>query len=550
MASILRVLAALFLLALPAGAASAAPAESTIEPQLGTLTIAPGSPEKLTILWLRITATPSVEHHFSLKLDFSDVASFATVEVYLNGTDSVGAGEAPVVPSGPCARTPTSFTCEWDETIYTSQTLSYIALLSAEPKATAVTGDSGEIVTSAQIDGGTPSTSRSTVRVGEAVDIAAGGAQEVSATAGSTASTTPVVRNTGNAPIDRSVMFVEASPELLGKSSYRNCRYGKGALVCTFDTALNAGSSYAVSSPIKLTPPADSIPGSQAQAVVSWMTATEWEDLADVLPAGYLTETGTDDPLDLEETAASQSTPQSDVQADNDTGVVTLTVTGSGAPDMAAIGTKVTGARSGVIIRVGTANAGPGTLRPDLYPNNRVTALVTLPGNVKAAQVDPRCAAAGTGKYLCDTSTTLEPGDQEYFGFVLNLKKSHGTAGQIEVGDVLPSITGVQAAAEANNVAEITVTGTGGSGGGSGLPVTGSDAIDTAVLGFGLVILGTLLTVRRSQEFVYQQAGGESGRGRRRREPRHDIPGKHRVGDSRGGRRRAGHQRAPGGRQH
>ena len=320
----------------------------------------------------------------------------------------------------------------------------------------------------------------------------------------------------------------------MGESSYKNCQYGTGAFVCTFDTTINAGSSYALSSPIKFTAPADSVPGSQSQAVVSWMTATEWEDLADVLPDGYLAEAGTDDPLELEESASSQSTPQSDVLPDNDTSVVTLTVTGSGVPDMAAIGTRVTGASSEVTIRVGTANAGPGTLHPDIYPNNRVTSLVTLPGNVKATKVDDRCEPAGTGKYLCNTSTTLAPGDQEYFGFVLKLKTSQGTAGQIEVGDVLPSITGVQAAADGNNVASIVVTGTGGSGGGGdgGLPTTGSDAVDTAVAGFGLVILGALMTVRRSQRLVYPHAVGETGRGRRRREPRHDVPGKHRLRDS------------------
>jgi hypothetical protein len=553
MASILRVLAALSLLALPAAPAAAAPAETTVQPFVGRITLAPGSPEKLTLLWLRVSAPETAEHHISLTLDYSGIASFATVDFALTTANSdampsatSSSGSAAADATGPCTTAGTAFTCEWDDLIYESDTkLAYAGLVSATPKDTATTGVEGELQVTAKIDDGAAASATSVVRVGEAVDLDAGDAAEVTAAAGGTTSVTPVIRNGGATTIEGAVLVFAASPQLLGATNYRNCQYGDGTVACTFDTALEQGASYRLSSPFQLRPPTDAVPGSQAPAVAQWTTASEWEDFAEVVDDDFWGESGTGGELELEPVAGSQAAaPQSDVTPLNDTTVITLTVSGSREPDLAAVGTKVTKAKSQVTIRVGAANRGPGTLRPSLFGNNQVPALVRLPTNVTAVQVDPRCDEVATRTYVCATTTTLRPDDREYFNFVLHVDKASGKGGQIEVADTLPTITstrsgsrlktkagtavspkagtevGAKATGLANNVAQIVVTSTGGSGG--GLPITGSAGsavVGTASAGLGLVALGSLLATRRPQRPVYAHAMREPRRGRHRKEP-------------------------------
>ena len=528
MASILRVLAVVFLLVLPAGPSAAAPVEATVEPHLGSLTLAPGGPDKLTLLWMQATGTPQTSHHFAMTVDYAAVAGFADVEVLL-GSLSVESYRAaaddvqtsPATSSGPCTQTTaTMFTCGWDGVLYKSDSLYAAGLVSAKPKSTAVTGDEGKITVTARIDDGTPATTESTVRVGEGVDLASGSDQEVSAKAGGTANTTPVVRNSGTTAVNGLVMFLDADPRLLGTSSYSNCEYGEGSVVCTFDTVLAVGQSYALSDPISLGPPAGSVPGSQAQAVVQWLTATEWQDLSESLPDDFLGEAGTGDPLELTEAVAGQDQPQSDVEPENDAGTITLTVTGGESPDLAALGARVTGTPAAdLVISVGTVNLGPGTLHPDLYPNNQVAAQIRLPANVTALDVDPRCRENGT-LYLCYATATMAPGDGDTYGFVVRLDASRGEAGQVQVDDLLPTVAGIRAANQENNVAPIVVTASGGTGG--GLPITGStvrlqDVLGMAATGAAFIVVGTLLTVRRDRRPVGAHAVRSTGRGRRRK---------------------------------
>jgi hypothetical protein len=386
-----------------------------------------------------------------------------------------------------------------------------VALVVAAPTESAVTGDNGKVVVTAQIDDATPSAVEATVQVGEGVDLAAGSGQEIEAEPGGSASTTPTVSNTGSIPVDGVVMFMDADPRLLGDNSYSNCQYGDGEVVCSFDTTLAAGQSYAVSEPITLTPPADSVNGSQAQAVVQWMTSTEWADWRDALPDDFLGDAGTGDPLELTPVAEGQGAPQSDVEPENDTGTITLTVAGADEPDLAALGADVTAAPSQVAIAVGTRNLGPGTLHPDLYPNNQVAAEIRLPGNVTAIGVDSRCGDHGDS-YVCYATRTMAPGDRDTFTFALRVDDRKGSAGQIEVGDVLPSIAGVRAAAQQNNVASIVITGSG-----AGLAVTGPNALRTAVTGAAFVVVGLLLAVRPRRRPIGAHAVRVTGRGRRRK---------------------------------
>jgi hypothetical protein len=527
MRSILRILTVALLLAVPVAPAAAAPASPTIEPHLGTITLAPGGPEKITLLWLRITAAPQTEHRFTLTVDHSDVTDFAAVELIVDPDSDTGlaaaarkssapASTASAGESGPCSTTASTVSCSWHGAVHESDMLALAALVSVKPTSSAAVGDEGTIMTHARIDDREIATTESAVRVGEGVDLAAGDTQEVAAAAGGTASATPVIRNAGTTAATGVAVVVDAAPDLLGASSYSNCRYGGGTFICTFDDTLAAGGSYELTSPIRLGPPAGSVPGSVAQVLVHWLTAADLADLIEAIPDGLLGDPGTGAALGLTPLATGQAEPQSDTEPLNDAGTITLTVTGSDDPDIAAVGAEVTaGADGTATIDVGSRNIGPGTLRPDLYPNNELPSVVSLPGNVSALVVDPRCDPTGDGRYICSADTTLPPGSRLDYGFALRVDTSQGEAGQVQVANVLPSFAGVRATAQDNNVARIVVTGSGGAGG--GLPITGPGALGLAVAGLGLVAAGALLTVVLIRRPVCAHAGGESGRGRRRK---------------------------------
>ncbi|GIE96307.1 LPXTG cell wall anchor domain-containing protein [Paractinoplanes rishiriensis] len=520
MGSILRLLAAALLFTLPAGAAAAAPATPTVEAHVGGLTLAPDGPEKITMMWLRATDATLSEHSFTMTVDFTDIAGFAEFNMGLvvsSEFNTIGSlAGSPAESPGPCQRTDTTFTCAWDETIYRPDTISAFGLLMAEPKDGAVAGAEGKVAITTRIDGGEATTTESTVRVGVAVDVAAAEDLEVSTVAGEAANTSPAVRNAGSADVNGVVMYVASDARLLLDTSYSNCRYGDGRMACVFDDVVPAGGGRVLDQPLRLRPPADSVPGSQAQVVVQWMTKTEWEDFAPGLPEDFLDVPGVDPPLTLTEAAGAQADPESDIEPENDTGTITLTVTGTDAPDFAAIGAQVTSDPSGsATIQVGARNVGPGTLYPDLYPNNQVHTQVVLPSNVEVRSADDRCEQNGE-TFVCYATETMEPGYGDTFDFALQVQAGPGRAGQAAVADTLTGQAGAEAADSANNLADIVVTRADGGGSGGGLPVTGSQAAGTAAVGLAMIAIG-LIAVRRHRRPVCAHAVRGTGPGRHRK---------------------------------
>ncbi|MGX6604461.1 hypothetical protein ACWKSP_20350 [Micromonosporaceae bacterium Da 78-11] len=491
MPRILRCLIAAALLALiSAGPATAAPAATTVDAHLGQVTVAPGGAPKIALLWGLVhtpTGTEDPVHRFDFTVDLRAVSAFADVElldgaiVVLNDyTSEPSSGP----DEGPCRRTPTTITCSIEQFVSRRTSLNAFGALVVRPTASAKIGDSARIPLTARVDGGAVSTSESLVRVGEGVDLAGGRTQEISAAPGGSAPARPVVRNVGATAVNGVAMSFAVDPRLLSKTSFRNCWYGYSILY-TFDSVPQPGKAYGLSAPLILRPPVDSVPGSVAPGFVQWMTATELQDWTDSFPTDTDGSYGTGAALTLDELTGALDVPQADLDPDNDSSTILLTVDGPAPPDLAAVGARLTGAVGDIVtVEVGQLNLGPGTLRPDLYPNNALTTEIRMPQNVSALALNDcdEQQDGGDAVYRCQLQRTLKPGGRDLYSFDMEIERRGGSAGQVEVSDLPPPVAGTRRTGRENNVARIVVTV---SGEAAGLPITGAGGY----LAAGLVLL-------------------------------------------------------------
>ncbi|MGK5680028.1 hypothetical protein [Actinoplanes sp. URMC 104] len=483
--------ALLLLLLLPSSPAAAAPADATAEPHLAQVTLAPAGPPKTTPLWVRVgAAEPAARQHLELTVDLGGATAFADVEIEHGNTSSARAapdGQTPVQAVLPCRRTAEKIFCSWDATLSAAGSLEVPAVLTVTPKDSARTGDSAGVTVTARAGDGPTGTALSIIQVGEGVDLAAGPDRTVGAAPGRSARLTPVVRNEGTIEVSDVVLLVDADPRLLGPSSFRNCRYGV-ALLCAFDTPLAPGRGYTLSAPLTLRSPADSVPGSRARVTYQWMTKADWADLA-------LDDYGTpgrDGVLTLEPLAASQNDkPQSDVRPEDDYATATFTVGGDRRPALAAVGLRRTAAvGKEVVLRPGLVNFGPGTFRPDLFPNNGLAIVVRLPGNVEEA------GTVGCEYGYCVLERQLAPGQRITFENAVDVTGGCGTPGRVEVLGLDGEVT---------SAAQLAVTVPGATC--VALPITGPPVAWAGLAGAALVFVGFLLAVRRPGRPVCAHAG-------------------------------------------
>jgi hypothetical protein len=497
----------LLLLCLSPRPAEAAPS-AEIEAYLGKITLAPSGAEKTTLLWVRLAdATPDTEHHFELTVDVGAAAAFADVDLVMDFVDVTTTTQAAdetqtsAAPDrGSCSRTASVFTCAWDAALHSDGPPTSVGLASARPTENAKTGDSAPIVIKARVDGGSWTTRESVIRVGEGVDLAAGEEEEITAAPGRAASATPVIRNVGEKPINGAWMYLASDARLLTPSSYSNCRYDDGSVLCEFDTVLQPGRSYGLSEPVTLRPPANSVPGSRAEAVIEWIITTEAEDWSEFLPPPGTY--GTSAPLTLQEMQGALSVPEADVRPQNDSSAINLTVAGTTRPDLAAIGARRTVAVGDkVTIDVGVRSLGPGTLQPDLYDNNVVATRVVLPGNVAVSSTDPRCEPSGgevANEFWCESRDNMVRGQSAAFNFVLDVEQPRGEAGSVTVADGFADGAYTNATGRTNDVAEIVLAVPGADGPDRpGLPITGPGVRWPLIGGLTLVLAGLLLAARR-----------------------------------------------------
>jgi hypothetical protein len=531
-----RVLAvSLLVVLLPPQPAAAAPTTATLKPYAPPLTLAPGSDTRYTAIDVRSeNAEPYTSVRLEVTVDLGGATSFADVSIEPGfGTTRSGSTEIVVEPgdtSTPCERADEKITCSWTSTPSSEIVDQTPALLAVKPLKTARTGDRAVLTMAARIGDGAVTNGTSVIQVGEGVNLVSDGEQTVKAAPGKTVRTTPAVLNGGKTAINGVVLVLDSHPRLIGPSSYRNCRYYFG-MICTFDTTLEPGRRYALSSPVTLHSPADTVPGSVAPIDLAWITPADWASTE----LGDSGRAGTGPPLTLKPLAAAQdATPQVDVDLEDNFATIKFTVTGKRKPSLSAIGARLDAATSDRrTLTAGLMNFGPGTLRPDLFRNNSLGVAVRLPGNVAVeeepysdcysvnvgppvAPPSPPAAPSSTGadelssEWLCDLNRDLGPGQRATFPFLVTVADECGTPGQVEIIQNDDGIVGHR-----RKVVPLSVNVKGAKCAAVALPITGPAAGWTALAALVLIAAGLGLAVRRTRRPVCAHAEGASGAGSR-----------------------------------
>lgn len=519
MSLISRSAAVVLLLALlPLSPAVAAPTTATAEPHLEQITLAPQGPSKTTPLRVRTEdVEPGAQELLEVTVDPGASAAFSDVTVEPVELIVLGGAPADSVPR-PCRRSGGKVFCSW---VKTFTAFDVPALITIAPKASAKTGDSAEIAVTAKIGDGPVSTVSSVIQIGEGVDLVAGEHRAMKAAAGRTVEFTPLVRNASKVPVVGVILSIDVDARLLRPSSYRNCRYGF-RLICTFDRVLEPGRSYALGQPVVLRPPADSVPGSAVPVMHEWMTKTDsdWINFGTPGKGGLLT---------LESLASSQAARP---HPDDNFSVTSLTVTGKRRPILAAAGVRRTAAIGhSSVLSPGLANFGPGTLRPDLFPNNRLTITVRLPANVVADGNGESCSPSGTDDVrYCLLDRELGAGQRATFPIGVTVAEDCGDPGRVEFAERLPDIDGVVTGSK--KAAELSVEVPGSTCAAAVLPITGPGSGRVALFGLVLLAVGLMLAVVRVRRPVCAHAVGEPGPDRLRKDAHDDVPAERRSRDA------------------
>jgi LPXTG-motif cell wall-anchored protein len=400
-------------------------------------------------------------------------------------------------------------------------------VLTAAPGA--VAGDEGSLKVTFAAPGFTSASHTAKVRVGEAVDIAAGPEVEVSAGPGKTFSAPLTVRNPHDSAVEGFNALFFDDFALGSATRYRNCRYLDGRLrSCAFDTPIGPGQTFTATP--AYTVAKDAYAPGTAVGERAVMTRAEFEDYAD-----YLTQNGFDlgTPGDGPELELVQQAPalargaQADVDPENNWTLLTLKITGKNGADLAAIGDTVTGAAGDEVeAEVGVANNGPATLAFERSGSSVTRVDLVVPPGTTVVGVPENCFAmngdeldvehpdrAGAGRYRCDPGIVLVAGGSTTFTFRLRIDKViSNAAGTVEVNVPCPC-EGFPRELDlkpANDKAKLLVNpasgGPGGGGGeGGGLPVTGAPTGVVAGAGVLLALAGLggyLLARRRRVRFT------------------------------------------------
>jgi len=517
------------LLAAAVVASPAAPAQAA-EPALGVhfpdIAVAAGdSGGKINALiaWIELpdTAAESQIGKFRVAVDAAGVSDLATVATF----DDLELADQS------CERAGTVITCTLTGPFPLGAGPNLMLLLAVHvtAKPGAATGATGKLAFTVQADDGPVVSHKSTVEIGDGVDLAAVDTAAVTVAPGAVGAADLRVANNGKLPVKSVVLALFGWAEgLVDGAGFSNCTYGL-LTVCTFDDVLAPGETYEFSTPIKVRMPADAAAGSSAMALGSWYTPSDFREILSVLPGDpddlLLGTPGKGGPVHLSAVAPAANASSSrsaaaqvDTKPDNNVLISEVVVAGSRKPDLAAIGATVTGsAGDRVHTRIGYRNDGPGTLHPSIFDNNEPATHVTVPDGLRAVAVDSRCMPAtefdddedetetvGATDYLClteDDSTKAKSSVLFAFTFEV-LDDASDADGHVRIneesftgGDFLDRDPG-------NDSAKIAVSF---SGSGGGLAVTGANAGLAGAAGAALLLaggLGLLLARRRRVRFT------------------------------------------------
>ncbi|MEU4557201.1 hypothetical protein AB0F72_02345 [Actinoplanes sp. NPDC023936] len=487
--------------------AIAAATEATIATRFQQLTLAPGGEGQEALLWAAVDAgdTSGIDV-INYTVDYSGITSFAEVELTeafqsialgsLSPTGDNVSGTASAAPSeGGCTAGGTTFVCSVRAYLEGTAPLFGLGYFGIKPKADAEAGDAGVVKVTASVGDGTESTSESPVRIGEGISLEALESDAVESAPGETAELTGRLHNAGSTAAEGVALFLGVRPDVLTGTRYSNCEYGY-AVLCTFDTTLQPGTTYELAEPFGIGIPDDAIDGSRLESEFSWTSVTEWEDLVASWPEDLLDDIfgdrqpGDGGELALTEVTSAAGTPQVELDYTNNNGAVTVAVAGGAVADFAAVGDKVTAtAGSDVNVRIGVVNNGPGRLYPDLFENNHVIFDVRLPPHTYMDGTGAVCSAKDPNRFPCATVAALEPGQREVYDFDVEVEEKPGQKGSVQVQELSDS------GANDNDTASIVIDVAGG----DDLPITGPGGLLTG--GLLLLAVGTgvrFLSRRRS----------------------------------------------------
>ncbi|MFJ6196780.1 LPXTG cell wall anchor domain-containing protein [Micromonospora sp. NPDC092111] len=443
----------------------------------------------------------------TLDIDFSQVDAIAYVEFAPSDWACVPVGKG--------------LHCEYTADEYGVPSLDY--QLTGKPDAKP--GTKAKLAVKAT-NGGRTASADVTVTMAEGVDLRSEPEAELDILPGATAGLpADVVRNAGDNTAHGAVLRLQAdylSPDV---GNFSNCEYLDGvATICTFDTDLEPGRSYRLSTRIPVTLDKRARSGSKIENYVDWWTRDDWALVTDnptfPLPSG---KPGTGGKLELVEVRAARqgSVPQTDVDQWNNFTIVNLTVGGDNTADVTADGASVTGkVGDKVEVRVGWTNLGPATVEVWRLTGPFVT--VEIPKGTEAVEVSEECAPydkndedswnpwenggePGADHYGCLAAGDPEAGVSGSYPFTLRIDKLDGeTSGKVVTDlDGDPNTANDQAAL----VVKPGAAGSGGGGGGDDgtLPITGQSVALIAGVGGLLVaagVAGFVVTRRRRTRFT------------------------------------------------
>ncbi|MEV0154208.1 cell wall anchor protein [Micromonospora sp. NPDC050686] len=480
------------------------------------VTVAPGGPEKYVGLY-GFAGEPLGT--YTVTVDRGGVADFAVVRS--------AEGSVPCTEQGPV------LTCKVDGDGEPEFGLIELAVQATD---TAELGRKGELTFTVAAPGTGTETFRSTVTVGEGVDLAAGDDLSLRGAPGATVAARITLTNAGETTADGAVLLVAGSYAFTPAKRYENCEYAVDAFVqnifaCTFDGKVAPGETVAVDPSFGFAVPSDAWAPDQQPGVSIWLTKADWQEARDEVGLfGEVRAKGTGGTLRLTASRTAQSIPQTDTDFDNNAAGLLFEITGNQKADVVATGARVKG-QVGTVVQttVGYTNRGPAAVNTGGGEGLLALALVTVPVGTTAVKVPGDCFAAdgsgedggdaGAAAYVCFLLDVIGKGRTAAFEFGLRIDKAGPLTGELVV------ITGNQTGERpdldpANNTAAILVnpasgggdngpgeggTAAPGGGQGGGLPVTGAPAGLIAGIGGLLLVAGAvgyLVARRRRTRFV------------------------------------------------
>ncbi|MFD1084320.1 COG1361 family protein [Micromonospora andamanensis] len=482
------------------GAPAAAAPAGTALASVNNVVVASDGPQKFVALSLLGYPSERPVGTYRVRVDRSAVTDFATVEQGLD--PDVCTTEGAVLD---CAVTIDS---DWG-----SELLS----LAVRAAADAQPGQQGELVFTLTTPDGTTGTYRSTVTIGEGVDLAAEPELTLESSLGGRVEVPLTVLNRGTTTARGLVLYLSGSYGFTPSKRYENCEYSDldlddSSFACTFDNSLAPGESLRVDPTFGGTVPADSWAPNRHLSNAVWFTPADWAAFRPGLGStGPLGPKGDDEALTLVPVGGTQARAlgQTDTNPHDNETRITLTVDGDQRGDVAAEGTTVTGAVGDTAaMRVGYLNNGPASAGPNGQQGLNVEAIVTLPANVTAVTAPQSCVdqdedewrpgKPGARVYVCFARGTISSGERLSFEFDVRIDRAGGKGGTVR----LHTFNGdgpVKDLNPANDTAKIQLEISGGGGG--SLPITGASTGLIAGIGLVLIVAGALgyLLARRGR---------------------------------------------------